>query len=231
MPGNPDDGTELFIVFAVGVNDSAVTTGTDDFLVERGAYDTNMRELASLASQDADGRVLIVGPTPINEALTKPIPYRPEREYRQELVETYNDIARRAAQDEGVRFVNLFNGLQPHDGHWNEWDGVHLNSDAHQRVARLIDPEPRRDRLEAKSHPHHLNVPGPQWVQPAAADPCVGRAQHLAVLGLKLLPCVVGACKGGLGLDGWCRQGAKADKTRACVFVGDRWWRLFSAFA
>jgi lysophospholipase L1-like esterase len=138
---NPDDGTELFIVFAVGVNDSAVTTGTDDFLVERGAYDTNMRELASLASQDADGRVLIVGPTPINEALTKPIPYRPEREYRQELVETYNDIARRAAQDEGVRFVDLFNGLQPHDGHWNEWDGVHLNSDAHQRVARLIDPE------------------------------------------------------------------------------------------
>jgi lysophospholipase L1-like esterase len=72
---NPNDGTELFIVFAVGVNDSAVTTRTDDSLVERGAYDTNMRELASLARQDADGRVLIVGPTPIDEALTKPIPY------------------------------------------------------------------------------------------------------------------------------------------------------------
>lgn len=39
------------------------------------------------------------------------------------------------------------------------------------------------------------------------------------------------ACKGGLGLGGWCRQGANADKTRACVFVGDRWRRLFSAFA
>lgn len=50
-------------------------------------------------------------------------------------------IVRRAALDTGVHFADLFLWMQPHDGHWHEWDGVHLNAVAHKRVAKLIEAE------------------------------------------------------------------------------------------
>jgi len=138
---DPREGTELFIVLAVGINDSAVATGTEQHLVEPDRYEANMRALAALATQDAQGRVLIVGPTPVDESKTQPVEYRPEREYRLDFIEQYNDIARRAAQNAGACFADLFDGLRPHDGHWHEWDGVHLDAVAHKRVADLVAPE------------------------------------------------------------------------------------------
>jgi lysophospholipase L1-like esterase len=133
--------TELFIVLAVGINDSAVATETKRHLVAPGSYEVNMKALAALAAQDSERRVLLVGPTPVDESKTRPVVYRPEREYRLDFIEEYNEIARRAAMDVGVRFADLFAWMQPHDGHWHEWDGVHLNTAAHNRVAELIEAE------------------------------------------------------------------------------------------
>jgi lysophospholipase L1-like esterase len=138
---DPAEETELFIVLAVGINDSAVATDTERHLVAPESYEANMNALAVLAAQDADGRVLLVGPTPVDESKTRPVTYRPEREYRLDFIERYNEIARRAALDVGVCFADLFAGMQPHDGHWHEWDGVHLNTTAHKRVAELIEAE------------------------------------------------------------------------------------------
>jgi lysophospholipase L1-like esterase len=138
---DPNEGTDLFIVLAVGINDSAVTTKTTRHLVEPAVYEANIRALVALAKQDAPGRVLVVGPTPVDESKTRPVTFRPEREYRLEFIDEYNDIARRVTRDSDVRFVDLFEGMQPHDGHWQEWDGVHLNALAHERVAGLIETE------------------------------------------------------------------------------------------
>jgi lysophospholipase L1-like esterase len=136
----PDDNTELFIALAVGINDSAVKTGTHEHLVPPASYDANMRALAALGRQDADSRVVVVGPTRVDEALTRPVTYRLEREYHLEFIDAYNEIARCAAHDAGIHFVDLFGDMLPHDEYWYEWDGVHLNSHAHQRVAQLIEP-------------------------------------------------------------------------------------------
>jgi len=132
--------TELFIVLAVGINDSAMDTKTKRHLVAPESYEANMKALAALAAQDAERRVLFVGPTPVDEPNTTPVEHRP-REYRLKFIEEYNEIARRTAQDAGVRFADLLSWMQPHDGHWHEWDGVHLNAGAHQHVAELIEAE------------------------------------------------------------------------------------------
>jgi lysophospholipase L1-like esterase len=138
---DPGEETELFIVLAVGINDSAVATGTERHLVEPKSYEANMKELAALAAQDAERRVLLVGPTPVDESKTRPVTYRKEREYRLDFIAQYSEITRQAALDVGVRFADLFAGMQPHDGHWHDWDGVHLNTGAHKRVAELIETE------------------------------------------------------------------------------------------
>jgi lysophospholipase L1-like esterase len=98
-----------------------------------------MSELAAFATKDAAERVLIVGPTPVDESKTRPVTFRPEREYRLDFVEEYNEIARRVADESGARFVDLFGAMRPHDGHWQEWDGVHLNASAHRRVADMVE--------------------------------------------------------------------------------------------
>jgi lysophospholipase L1-like esterase len=100
-----------------------------------------MRELLSLARHDALGRVLLVGLTPVDESKTRPVTFRPLREYRNEYIEQYNEIVRATAAGVGAQFADLFAALQPHEGHWQEWDGVHLNSSAHKRVAVAIDAE------------------------------------------------------------------------------------------
>jgi len=136
---DPGEGIDLFIVLAVGINDSAVNVGTDRHLVAPGDYETNMRALVSLARQDASGRVLVMGPTPVDESKSRPVTFRPEREYRLDFIAEYNTIARRVAADHGVCFADLFDGLRPHAGHWQEWDGVHLNALAHAQVASLVE--------------------------------------------------------------------------------------------
>jgi lysophospholipase L1-like esterase len=135
--------TELFVVLAVGINDSAVKTGTRKHLVEPAAYEANLRALVTLASQDAGGRVLVVGPTPVDERKTRPVTFRPEREYRNDFIAQYSDIARRTAIGLDARFADLLSSLEPHEAHWHDWDGVHLNPTAHARVAEVIDSELR----------------------------------------------------------------------------------------
>jgi lysophospholipase L1-like esterase len=141
---DPAEGTKLFIVLAIGINDSAVKTGTHQHLVEPNAYEANLRALITLASLDADNRVLVVGPTPVDERKTRPVTFRPEREYRSDFIEQYSDIAQRTATERGGRFVDLLGALEPHEAHWHEWDGVHLNAAAHARVAEAIEPELRK---------------------------------------------------------------------------------------
>lgn len=138
------DAPDLFIALAIGINDSAVSAGTTDHLVEPQEFEANMRTLIDLARQDASGRVLVVGPTPVDESKTRPVTFRLQREYRLDFIEQYNEIARATAAGLGVPFSDLFAALRPHDGHWQEWDGVHLNSSAHGRVAEFVDAELRK---------------------------------------------------------------------------------------
>jgi lysophospholipase L1-like esterase len=138
---DPTEDTDLFIVLAVGINDSAVEQGTQKHLVEAERYEANMRALVALSKQDADGRVLVIGLTPVDESRTRPVSFRRNREYHAAFIEQYNQIARQVARDGAVAFVDLLDGLQPHDGHWQDWDGVHLNSSAHRRAAELIETE------------------------------------------------------------------------------------------
>jgi lysophospholipase L1-like esterase len=138
---DPTDGIDLVIVLAVGINDSAVNFKTGQHLVAAVDYEANMRTLVALAKQDAEGRVLVVGLTPVDESKTTPVEYREDREYRLDLINVYNDIARQIAEGAGVHFVDLFDEMRPHSGHWHTWDGVHLNSNAHELVARLIAPK------------------------------------------------------------------------------------------
>jgi lysophospholipase L1-like esterase len=123
---------------------SAVSEGTTDHLVEPPEFEANMRALITLARQDASRRVLVVGPTPVDESKTRPVTFRLQREYRLDFIEQYNEIARATAAGLGVPFADLFAALRPHDGHWQEWDGVHLNSSAHGRVAEFVDAKLRK---------------------------------------------------------------------------------------
>lgn len=76
--------------------------------MEPNSYDANMRALATRPSTSWVASAAIIGPTPVDESKTRPVEYRAEREYRLDFVEAYNEIARHAAQDAGVRFVDLF---------------------------------------------------------------------------------------------------------------------------
>jgi lysophospholipase L1-like esterase len=136
----PTDDIELFIVCAVGVNDSAMWSGSMCHFVEPAVYDANMRALAKFAREDAGDKCLIVGPTPVDESRTTPLPHRPEREYRLEYVVEYNAVAAEAARSAGVEFVDLFEALRPHHDLWRDWDGVHLNAATHKRVAEILEP-------------------------------------------------------------------------------------------
>jgi lysophospholipase L1-like esterase len=100
-----------------------------------------MAELTAHAALDAEHRVLLVGPTPVDESRTRPVTYRKKREYRLGFIEEYNEIVRQIASRAGVGFADLFVAMQPHEGHWHEWDGVHLNAAAHKQVADVIEAE------------------------------------------------------------------------------------------
>ena len=125
------------IVFAAGINDTQYVNGHP--IATPADVCTNVRALIRCAQAWAP-RLCWVGLTPVEESRTTPIPWMPDRAYRNGTIAAVDAAIKQTVADASIPYIDLFQawtaeGAYRHLLH----DGIHPNAAGHAQIcARLI---------------------------------------------------------------------------------------------
>ena len=129
-------------VFAIGINDSAHEQ-RDDFAGRRVEIERSLSSVvAMLRSAGSFGPVLWVGPTPVVESMM-PLDRLPGvvYDFRNDVIDRYNQAYARAAKDIAVPYLDLFTPLVD-DNRWQAAlcasDGLHPNAAGYAILATMV---------------------------------------------------------------------------------------------
>jgi lysophospholipase L1-like esterase len=125
-----------FIVFAAGINDAQCINGQP--MATPADVCTNVRALIQRARACAP-RLCWVGLTPVDEARTTPIPWMPDRSYRNATVAEFEAAIKRTAAEEAIPYIDLFSAWTA-DRAYRQllFDGIHPNAAGHAQICERI---------------------------------------------------------------------------------------------
>jgi len=121
------------IIFAIGTSDSKYRYSKDNFGVKLDDFKKNLNILLNKAHKYTK-KVLFVGITKVDESKTSPIPWSKSTYYINKNIRQYNGIVKDFCQENDVFFIETFNLLDKDD----LIDGLHPNSQGHQKVFRKV---------------------------------------------------------------------------------------------
>lgn len=82
-------------------------------------------------------KIILISPEAIDQTKVDPIPWEPNLSYKTELVKQYNQTMKQVAQQENLKFVDLFSEL-PAEYVKTLDDGVHPNTAGHRMIFKLV---------------------------------------------------------------------------------------------
>lgn len=130
-------GEETVFIFGIGINDSQFVHSQNDLRTPPEKFKENIQKLIDLAQKFAS-KIIFVGFTPVDESKTTPIPWNTEFSYKNENVKKYDEIVKSACKENNVYFVEIFNQVMKLDYKKLLEDGLHPNSEGHQRIFEIV---------------------------------------------------------------------------------------------
>ena len=131
------EGEETIIIFAIGINDSYFVHSENSHRVLTEKFKDNIQKLIKLA-QKFSSKIIFVGLTPVDETKTTPIPWDTDKSYRNEYIKQYNQTIREICREKKIYFIEIFEKLKGADYQKLLEDGLHPNSDGHQRIFEIV---------------------------------------------------------------------------------------------
>lgn len=119
------------IIIALGINDSATLSISNEFQVEPIIFKSNLAKITSLALE-LTPNVAFIGLTPIDDSKTSP--FDSEGSYTQVDASKYNSMIYEHCQKSDIPFISLDNAL----GITQLSDGLHPNSIGHQNIFEIV---------------------------------------------------------------------------------------------
>ena len=129
--GRVPKGTNIIIILAAGINDTQVIGGK--VRVDEDTLRANVGALIDTARQIA-GSVMYVGLTPVDESRTNPVKWDKKKNWKNEVVESYDTIIRRVCEEKGVRYLYMFDRIDP----LTNQDGLHPSAEGHRIMTGII---------------------------------------------------------------------------------------------
>jgi acyl-CoA thioesterase I len=122
------------IVFAIGINDSIILSGgkANDTPNE---FKENLENLSVIAEKYTKN-IIFVGLTRVDESKTNPIPWAPNKSYRNERIKEYDEAIQNHCEIKKYTFISMEGVLSNNDLE----DGVHPNSNGHRKMFEKILP-------------------------------------------------------------------------------------------
>ena len=128
--------SEDLIVFATGINDAQFVHGQP--IATPTDVCTHVRVLLQQARAWTP-RLCWVGLTPVDEARTTPIPWMPDRAYRNATVAAFEAAIRRTAAAEAIPYIELFSAWTADRTYQHLLcDGIHPNAAGHAQICERV---------------------------------------------------------------------------------------------
>jgi lysophospholipase L1-like esterase len=128
------------IFFGIGTNDSIYLPAEKRNYVGFEKFKANLRSLVE-KSRPFTNEIVFVGLTPVDESLTKPIPWQTEMCYTNEEIIKYNSAIRQICESEKLKFIDIFNEFEMNNYKEMLSDGLHPNESGHKWMADKISQE------------------------------------------------------------------------------------------
>jgi lysophospholipase L1-like esterase len=134
------------IVFAAGINDAQDVNGQP--LATPADVCTTVRALIQCARAWAP-RLCWVGLTPVDESRTTPIPWMPDRSYRNARVAAVDAAIQRTVADEALPYLDLFSAWTADHAYPHRLlDGIHPNAAGHAQLYAQVKAFLQRQGLD-----------------------------------------------------------------------------------
>ncbi|MCD6094549.1 hypothetical protein J7J39_01440 [bacterium] len=129
---------ETIIIFAIGLNDSQFVHSENKNRIPLEKFKENIQKLIKSAKKFSS-KIIFVGLSPVNETKTTPIPWDTDKSYRNEYIEQYNQTIKEVCREKKIYFIEIFEKLKDADYQKLLEDGLHPNSEGHQKIFEIVE--------------------------------------------------------------------------------------------
>ena len=124
----------IFII-AAGTNDARFIRSKGRNDVPPGKFRQNLTKLIALARKRSTA-VLIIGPTPVDQSKTDPVPWDRNHSFRNADITKYNAIMESVCSERHVHFIDMLDAMK--GASYLSDDGLHPGTKGHARMFRII---------------------------------------------------------------------------------------------
>lgn len=125
------------IIFSIGGNDATFINNKNQCQISQEKSKENIQKLIKLAEKYAS-KILFVGLLPADELKTIPIPWAPDKSYKNKHIIQYDKIIKSVCQENEILFVDIFDKFMNSDYKNLLEDGQHPNSAGHQKIFEIV---------------------------------------------------------------------------------------------
>jgi lysophospholipase L1-like esterase len=131
------ENEETIIIFAIGINDSQFLHMESKLRITAEEFEQNIQKLIELAKKFTQ-KIIFVGLIPVDESKVSPLPWNPNKSYRNGYIEEYNEIIREICKENQVEFIEIFEEWIKIDYKSLLEDGLHPNTIGHQKIFESV---------------------------------------------------------------------------------------------
>lgn len=128
-----EEASTLFVIFAVGINDSLYMLDSMKNQVSLDIFEENIETLITQAKRYT-GNVLFLGLTPVDDNKVNPVPWYPGGAYTNKWVKMYDEKLEMVCSAKGVDYLTLYGSLTSDDLE----DGIHPNTSGHAKISQIV---------------------------------------------------------------------------------------------
>jgi len=125
------------IIFQIGINDSQFIISQSGLRTLPEKFRKDVEKLINQA-QKFTSQIVFVGPTPVDEIKTTPIPWNPDKIYKNENIKRNNEIIKSVCRENNIDFVEIFDNWIKSDYKKLLEDGLHPNSKGHKKIFETV---------------------------------------------------------------------------------------------
>ena len=132
-----DEEMETILIFSIGVNDSQFVKSKNSIKIPQEKFRANLEELIT-AAKKYSSKIVFVGLWPVNEEKTNPVSWDEDKFYKNDSIRNYSNVIKTICEKNQVHFIDLFGLLLKEDYKKLLEDGLHPNSQGHQKFFEII---------------------------------------------------------------------------------------------
>jgi len=132
-----EEGEEIIIIFQIGINDSQFVISENKLRTSPEKFKENIQNLIKVAKIFTQ-KIIFVGLTLVDESKTTPIPWNPNKIYKNENIKRNNEIIKSVCKENNIYFIEIFDKWLKSDYKNLLEDGLHPNSPGHQKIFETV---------------------------------------------------------------------------------------------